>query len=251
MKIADGIEILNLPEILENGPSVIHPVVLWDNGNVILIDAGLPGQFQQFSDQMAAVGLALEKLSKVIITHHDLDHIGSLRSIVDASKHKVEVLAHEIERPYIQAEIPPVRMTQLEARIKNMSDEQRQKFLPLYENLKANYTRFKTDVTRTLSDGEKLPYCGGIEVIFTPGHTEGHISLYVEQSKTLIAGDIMNVENQLLIPAPPFTLVDKVLASRSLNKLTCYDIKTVICYHGGLCNQDVNGQIAKLAFDYK
>ncbi|MHB8985444.1 MAG: MBL fold metallo-hydrolase, partial [Eubacteriales bacterium] len=106
MKIADGIEILNLPEILENGPSVIHPVVLWDNSNVILIDAGLPGQFQQFSDQMAAVGLALEKLSKVIITHHDLDHIGSLRSIVDASKHKVEVLAHEIERPYIQAEIP-------------------------------------------------------------------------------------------------------------------------------------------------
>lgn len=251
MKIADGIEMLSLSAILENGPSVIHPVVLWDSGNVILIDAGLPGQLQQISDEMAAAGLALYEVNKVIITHHDMDHIGSLRSIVDVSKNKVEVLAHEKERPYIQSEIPPIRMTQLEARMKNMLDDQRQRFLPLYENLKANYTSFKTDVTTTLADGEKLLYCGGIEVIFTPGHTDGHISLYLERSKTLIAGDVMNVENQLLIPAPPFTLVDKVLASRSLNKLTCYDIETVICYHGGLCNQDVNGQITKLAFDYK
>jgi glyoxylase-like metal-dependent hydrolase (beta-lactamase superfamily II) len=251
MKITDGVEMLDIPADLVNGAGIIHPVVLWDSNNVILVDTGLPCQLQQFRDEMSAAGIPFKNLNKVIITHHDLDHIGSLRSIIEASSQKIEVFAHEFEKPYIQAEIPPVRMTQLEASLKNVSDEQRQRILPLYENLKANYSKFKADVTRTLADGEELPYCGGIEIIHTPGHTKGHISLYLKQSKTLIAGDMLNIENQLLLTAPKFTIIDNDLAAQSLNKLTCYDIDTVICYHGGLYHKDVNHWIAKLASDYK
>lgn len=249
--MTNKIEVLNLPAILENGPSVIHPVVLWDSDDVILVDAGLPGQLQQFRDEMATAAIPFERLNKVIITHHDLDHIGSLHDIVDAAPQKVEVLAHEMEKPYIQAEIPPIRMLQLEETMKNMSDEQRQRIMPLYENLKSIYVKCKTDISRTISDGEELPCCGGIVIIYTPGHTKGHISLYLKQSKTLIAGDIMSVENGLLIPAPQFTIIDKPSFSQSLKKLAEYDIETVICYHGGLYDKDVNNRIAKIASGYQ
>lgn len=252
MRVTDGLEMLDLPALLEGGPSVIHPVVIWDNDDVILVDTGLPGQLPQFQDTMGKAGIPFMGLTKVIITHHDMDHVGSLRSILNKSLKKVEVLAHEIEKPYIQAEIPPIRLTQLEAALRTMSGEQLQRITVLYENLKASYTNFKADVSKTVADGEELSCCGGIVVIYTPGHTPGHISLYLKQSRTLIAGDIMNVANQLLIPAPQFTIIDKGLALQSLKKLTQYDIDTVICYHGGLYNYgDTNKRIAELACAYK
>jgi glyoxylase-like metal-dependent hydrolase (beta-lactamase superfamily II) len=35
----------------------------------------------------------------------------------------------------------------------------------------------RVKVGKPLYEWEELPYCGGIEVIFTPGHTLGHVSL--------------------------------------------------------------------------
>jgi len=37
------------------------------------------------------------------------------------------------------------------------------------------------------------------------------------------------------------------LCIKSLKKLTEYDIETVICYHGGLYNRDVNQRISELS----
>jgi glyoxylase-like metal-dependent hydrolase (beta-lactamase superfamily II) len=92
-----------------------------------------------------------------------------------------------------------------------------------------------------------LPYCGGITVINTPGHTPGHISLYHKPSKTLIAGDAMIVaDGRLLGPNPQYTL-DMKTAIESLKKLMQYDIETVICYHGGLYKDNANRRIAELA----
>ncbi|MHB8917725.1 MAG: MBL fold metallo-hydrolase [Desulfocucumaceae bacterium] len=71
-----------------------------------------------------------------------------------------------------------------------------------YEYLKANYQNLKADVGRTVADEEELPYCGGITVIHTPGHTPGHICLYHKQSRTLIAGDALFAEGGLRAGAP-------------------------------------------------
>ena len=56
---------------------------------------------------------------------------------------------------------------------------------------KTGITVPKTEVDHTFSDGQVLPFCGGISVIFTPGHTPDHISLYHHSSKTLITGDAL------------------------------------------------------------
>lgn len=84
-------------------------------------------------------------------------------------------------------------------------------------------------------------------VIDTPGHTPGHISLYHMPSKTLIAGDAMTiVDGQLLGPNPLHTF-DISVAKESLERLTTYDIDSVICYHGGLYSGDTNSRILELA----
>ncbi|MHB1418401.1 MAG: MBL fold metallo-hydrolase [Bacillota bacterium] len=167
------------------------------------------------------------------------DHLGGLPSILKELPGNVQVLAHEEEKPYIQGEKQPTKLAQLEARLYSLPDEMKM----LYQKLKAGYKNCMVNVDKTLIE---LPYCGGIQVIFTPGHTPGHICLYLKQSKILIAGDILFVEDGMLVKPPEFTNFDLDLSSRSLKKLTEYDIETVVCYHGGLYQDNTNQRIADL-----
>ncbi len=46
-------------------------------------------------------------------------------------------------------------------------------------------------VDQLLSGGQTLSVAGGLQVVDTPGHTPGHISLYVPASAVLFCGDSM------------------------------------------------------------
>ncbi|MHB1684885.1 MAG: MBL fold metallo-hydrolase, partial [Bacilli bacterium] len=85
---------------------VIHPTLIWDNDTVILVDTGMPGQLPQIRKAMDEIGVPLSKLGEVILTHQDIDHIGGLSDILKASGRKIEILAHEADRPYIEGAKP-------------------------------------------------------------------------------------------------------------------------------------------------
>jgi glyoxylase-like metal-dependent hydrolase (beta-lactamase superfamily II) len=114
--------------------------------------------------------------------------------------------------------------------------------------MKTGFQNGRANVDVALTDGEKLPYCGGITVIHTPGHTLGHICLYLERTQTLVAGDELSVDNAGgLAPGLASNNFDTPMAIKSMKKLTQYDILTVICYHGGLFKDHCNERIAALA----
>jgi glyoxylase-like metal-dependent hydrolase (beta-lactamase superfamily II) len=98
-----------------------------------------------------------------------------------------------------------------------------------------------------VEDGEELPVCGGITVIHTPGHTPGHICLYIGQSKTLIAGDALSIEGGKLGLLAKLASLDWPLAVRSLGKFVRYDVETVVCHHGGAWRGDFSRSIEELA----
>ncbi|WP_442600805.1 MBL fold metallo-hydrolase [Paenibacillus sp. KN14-4R] len=241
MKIANGLETLELEANVAGQPSIIHPTLIWDQETMILVDTGYPGQAQLFQDTISKVGADFQKLSKIILTHQDIDHIGSLTAIQEALNQPAEVLANEIEKPYIQGEETIMKFALAFKQLDTWPEERKQGFLHMYNNLP------KGDVHRTISNQEELPYCGGIVVINTPGHTPGHISLYHKPSKTLIAGDALFVENGELIGPPRAFTLDMEAAIKSVQKLTEYDIETVICYHGGVYQNNVNERIAEIA----
>ena len=243
MKIADGIEALELNMDFMGRQMVIHPTLIWNNDTVILVDTGMPGQLPQIRKAMDEIGVPLSKLGEVILTHQDIDHIGGLSDILKASGRKIEILAHEADRPYIEGAKPLIKMSSDRvAKMLEALPEERRK------HAEAMFTQPpKASVDRTIADGETLPWCGEITVIFTPGHTPGHVSLYVNKSKTLIAGDAMVVaDGQLLGPNPQATL-DMETATKSLKQFTQYDIETVLCYHGGIYSDNANQRLEELA----
>ncbi|MGE7921204.1 MBL fold metallo-hydrolase [Viridibacillus sp. NPDC093762] len=217
MEISKGVEMLHL----DYHGNIIHPILLWDQEMAVLIDTGFPGQIKDLNEGMEKVGVSIDKLKVVILTHQDVDHIGNLPEILQECGNKVKVYAHELDKPYIQGVIPLLKDGHLENPPKGRVDD-------------------------TLIDGQELPFFGGIRVIHTPGHTPGHISLYLRQSKTLIAGDSMYSVNGIIrgIHAP--TVLDIKEARLSLKKYLDLDIESVVCYHGGLSKVNLNDQIQKV-----
>ncbi|MCW1242160.1 MULTISPECIES: MBL fold metallo-hydrolase [Bacillus] len=217
MEIAKGVEMLQL----EFQEFIIHPILLWDDEMAVLIDTGFPGQFEDIQVEMERVGIPVDKLKVVILTHQDIDHIGGLPELLQRCGSNIKVYAHELDKPYIEGELPLLK----DGNVENPP---------------------KGKVSNTVIDGQELPYCGGIQILHTPGHTPGHISLYLKQSKTLIAGDSMYSVNGKLggIHAP--TTLNVKEAQQSLKRYSNLDIESVVCYHGGLSKENIKIQIQNL-----
>ena len=239
MKVATGVEMITLEAEAFGGKIAIHPTLLWDEQVAVLVDTGMPGSWELIRAAMIEAGVSPEKLKAVIITHQDIDHIGSLPEIVQAYSGQIEVYAHELDQPYIEGKLPliktnPERMT---AMLAALPEEERKKMQAIFENPP------KAKVDKILADGDVLPIFGGIRVIHTPGHTPGHISLYVQNSKTLIAGDAMVYMGGMLRGPVPQATLDMDTALQSLKKLQDTEIQSVICYHGGVCGDNAEEQL--------
>jgi len=218
-------------EFEHNGQKqTITPVVLQDEQDTILVDCGYPDFIGLLEEAMTKQHIHLDSLTKCIITHHDMDHMGSLAALKRSYPH-IEVIAHEIEAPYISGDKKSLRLEQAESSLDLIPAESKphaEQFIRFLQSIEP------APVDRTVTDREHLPWCGGIEIVHTPGHMPGHISLYLPASKTLIAADAVVIENgKLEIANPQFTL-DLDEAVRSVERLLDYDIEHLICYHGGL-----------------
>ena len=81
-------------------------------------------------------------------------------------------------------------------------------------------------------DHEIFSWCGKVEILSTPEHTDGHISLYLYEFKTLIAGDASFVQDGELSMDPEIFHSRFRAGKKSVKKLLDYNIEKVICYHG-------------------
>ncbi len=242
MRIGDNIEALEIPmEFLGSSGGTINPVALWDERDgMTLIDTGLPGQMPVIEEALQGLGPGLRSLKRILLTHQDLDHIGSAAAIVQATH--AEVYAHAADVPFIRGELPLLKLDvkRLETRLAALPAERRAQALRMLSSPP------KVEVDHALSGGEELPFHGGIVVIPTPGHSPGHVSYYLKAHRLLIAGDALRVENGSLIGPTPMATPDMRRAVASLHNLLPWRIEAILCYHGGLMKRDIAARLRAL-----
>ncbi len=242
MKITEGIYMLEISANVIGMQSVINPSLIWDGLSALLVDAGFPGQLNQLRKAVEEEGVPFNSLRRIVLTHQDIDHIGSAAAIVKELKGDCEVLSHEAESAFIEGRRKPVKIAQLEENLEHLDKHLK----ILHEKMSEGFRLSAVHVDKTLADGDELPYCGGITVLHTPGHTPGHICLYSEKQKLLIAGDMFAVSEGQLFPSKLSANLDPSESLKSMEKLMEYDIEQVICYHGGLYSGKVNKRIEEL-----
>ena len=243
MKLAKGLEVLNMPNPF-NPLDIIYLTLLYDKNDVILFDTGYPGNYKNIKIGFMNASLSIDKLTKVIITNQDFDHIGGL---YDIKKENVEIYTHEDNKPYIEGKIKPLKMTEeYMNKIIRCTDQftktRQDEIINIINNLYVH-------IDKTVTDNEELPICGGINVIKTKGPTPGHCSFYLKKYKTLIASDILNIYQGELYGPDRNNTSDITQAVNSLKQFLNYDIQKVICYHNGVYEKNVNKRMKKLFED--
>ncbi|MCB0185728.1 MAG: MBL fold metallo-hydrolase [Caldilineaceae bacterium] len=97
---------------------------------------------------------------------------------------------------------------------------------------------------QAVADGDEV---FGLQIIGTPGHTLGHISVLDPVGALLVAGDALtNAEGTLSGSNPQFT-ADMALANDSVRKLATFPFDTAVFGHGEPLEGNASDAVAALA----
>ncbi|MFC7165664.1 MBL fold metallo-hydrolase [Halospeciosus flavus] len=214
MELAEGV--YSLPWRIEQPENVrtFHPsAVEREDGSLVLVDTALPGHLDGLSDALDEHGFALDDVDLVVLTHHDGDHAGALSALLDETD--AEVLAHSEEVPFVEGETWP---------LKTPEDAER-------------YPPARVDVE--VVEGVAISTAAGpLRVVETPGHTPGHVSLYLPACRLLLAGDALTADaDGVQRPAEGFT-PEMDRAMDSVERLADLDVEGVLAFHGGYVPAD-------------
>ncbi|NHM31533.1 MBL fold metallo-hydrolase [Neobacillus terrae] len=178
--LGSGLGISVLPDIFCYTNKIVNLCFVGDpekQEGFFLIDAGMPKNADEIMEA-AAERYGKGKAPKaIILTHGHFDHVGSLVELLD--HWNVPVYAHSLEMPYLtgKANYPPGDSTIDEGLVGEMS--------PLFPNHGIDLG----EKVQALPEDGSIPGMTGWKWIHTPGHSSGHISLFRESDRALIAGD--------------------------------------------------------------
>jgi glyoxylase-like metal-dependent hydrolase (beta-lactamase superfamily II) len=218
-------------EILPNVhliPGIIaNPYLIIEPEGLTLIDTGIPGSENKILQYIKDLGRAPRDLKRILLTHSDLDHVGSLPALKLATG--AQSYASDIEARAIALGKPS-------RPIKPANPLRKMLFLLLRFRFKA--IPFRVD--ELLKDGQILPVLGGLRVVDTAGHTPGHISLYAPALNLLFVGDSMVSDQNGLYVSRPANTWDEEKAKESVVKQAALGASTVCPGHGPVVTEAQN-----------
>lgn len=202
-----------------------------DEKNWALIDTGLKTSHGKIK-KMAATLFGEESRPKcIILTHGHFDHTGSVAKL--ASEWNVPVYAHYLELPYLtgKSHYPPADPTVGGGLMAKLSFVYPDKPINLQGRVYA------------LPEDGSVPGFKEWRYIHTPGHAPGHISLFRDEDKVLIAGDAFVTTNQQsaiavmtqakkLMGPPTYFTYDWDAAADSVKSLMLLSPEAVATGHG-------------------
>ncbi len=143
----------------------------------VLVDAGISGSADRIRRAAEARFGPGARPAAIVLTHGHFDHVGGLPTL--AEEWDVPVYAHRMELPYLtgRSAYPPPDPTVGGGMLASLS---------------WMYPRQPIDLGRRVrplpTDGT-IPFLPEWRWIPTPGHSPGHVSLFRDADRTLIAGD--------------------------------------------------------------
>ena len=201
------------------------------NDQWVLVDAGLKWSASNIKETAAYLFGSESIPAAIILTHGHFDHVGSVTKLAD--EWDVPVYAHHLEIPYLSglSNYPPPDPTVGGGLMSAMSF--------LYPKTPVNAWRH----LKVLPSDGKIPALPEWRYIHTPGHTAGHISLYRESDRVLIAGDAFvttkaeslysTIFQTKIVSGPPkYFTSDWEAAQLSVEKLVKLNPKTAATGHG-------------------
>lgn len=164
-------------------PAVTTNVYLIVNqGEAVLVDAGYDEPAASESILAYIQSLGEIKVKAIVLTHYHKDHSPGAKRLLE--KVHCRVFCHPLETEAIEKQIHPYR------------------------------------ITSTLEEGDTLQVGDlSLQILHAPGHTRGHLNIWIEQERLLLTGDNIVGEGTTWIGPPDGNLTDYLATLRRLQHL--------------------------------
>jgi glyoxylase-like metal-dependent hydrolase (beta-lactamase superfamily II) len=229
--VIPGVHTITLPMPWELESVNVHLIRL-DDG-FLLIDSGIATEecFEALESALHTRSIQWSDIRILCLTHLHPDHIGLSWKILELSGARLWM--HRVEAEYLA-------LISRESRAPFFAEAMLKSGVP--QDLQTQMDRAMRDIRRQfrphapdwlLEGGERIPVHGGsLEVVWTPGHSPGHICLYSPEHKYLISGDHIL---QFITPNIGWHPGADMLAEYldSLDRLRPFHVELVIPSHGG------------------
>ena len=225
-----GIHVIRLPLPFELNHVNVALVRL--ESGYLLIDTGFDTEesFRALSEAMATLGVGWSDIRKILVTHMHPDHIGMLARLraltgAEVSMHRAEV---EHLNEMVDAGVAPWLSEGLKR-----AGSPHSMVVAIHHSIKGlrdSLHRVTPDVT--LDGGEEFATAlGTARIVWTPGHTVGHVCVYWPEVGAFYSGDHMIEKITPNISwLPDRDCLAEYIAS--LEMLVPFEIDTVIPSHG-------------------
>ena len=189
--------------------------IVIEDDSLTLVDSNFSGSA---SGILKAAGQFDKPIQRIILTHADPDHIGSLDKLREALP-DVDIIASERETRRMHGDTS---------------------LLPGEPQVEFSATKMpETMPTMTVNDGDRI---GSLQVIATPGHSVGHIAFLDTRDNTLIAGDAMGTQFRTAVageliwrfPFSAFVTWHKPTALNSARKMRALNPARLAVGHGSM-----------------
>ena len=219
------------PDLAYRRLGIVNVVFLGrPGGDWVLIDAGLPGTAGMIA-RSAGARFGDRAPLAIVLTHGHIDHTGALRTL--AERWSAPIFAHPRETPYLNGTSAYPKPDP------HAGGGAMSLLAPLFP-------RGPLDVglwLQALPEDGSMPFMPGWRWIATPGHSVGHVSLWREADRSLIAGDAfittaqesayaVAVQAPELHGPPMYFTADWQQAAASVRVLAALEPETVVTGHG-------------------
>jgi len=184
-----------------------HVYAIVQDDGAVLIDTSMPGPGQAIAAEVRASGI--DTVKAILLTHHDVDHIGNAALLQDEFGCPVYISATDLD--YVTGA------------------KHREKTKRLIGALIK--VRPPKDL-RPLPEGQLL----GVTILPTPGHTPGH-TCYLSDG-VLFAGDLMSTRDGVLRHSQPIMTWNMPDVLRSVASIKSCGAKWVCPGHGAPVQAD-------------
>lgn len=170
----------------------------------ILVDTSMPGSAEKILEEIRTLGISPRDISHIVLTHHDIDHIGSAAALRKATGAKLWASAGDL--PFIEG----------------------RQHRPGIKRMVEIMMRADTPEVDAVFDNHDAPM--GLTVVPTPGHTPGHVAFLY--NNVLFAGDMVMVRGNALRPSPGIITWNTTLLRDSIDRTAALPFDWICPAHG-------------------
>lgn len=217
-RVGDLIQLTSLP-----GFFPVNCFIVEEKKELTLIDTGISSSYQGIVDIIEKLG---KPLTNILLTHAHGDHVGSINRLKETF-------------PSV-----PLSISVRDSRLLkgDTTLDQNEPQTPIKGGIPKDITLIPEEL---LEEGDKI---GSLQVVLTPGHTPGSISLFDTRSKAIIVGDALQtrggvaVSGQIrpMFPFPAMATWNKEIALESVKKIKRFSPSLLAVGHGDLLKNPEN-----------